>query len=242
MPSNKTSTTTNTYAPGALQNYQQWASQLFPQLSSMFSNPTGSPFFNQQLQQNTKAATQVSGRAGSNALLNFQRSGIGGTSMGGGAYQQLLSGIGRYAGQQQGQAWNNTMNAANQNMWNAGSLGSSFFGNPLVTGGKNVQTQGGVGTWLPQAIGAGVGLATGIGGLGGFGSLLGAGSGQTSGTFQGTNWSQPIGQALNAGNASFIGSLGANPGYTGGGSLTAPGGSSSFAPSGFNPFLPGMGS
>lgn len=228
MSTEKTSTTNsaNTYAPGALGNYQAWAGQLFPQLSQMFSNPTKSPFFTQQLQQNQKAAGQTSGLQSKNALTNFQMSGIGGGSMGGGAYQSLLAGLGRNSSQNAYSAWNSTMNNANQNMWNAGSLGSSFFGNPLVTGGNstNKQTTGGLGTWLPQVLGAGLGIASG--------GLFGGGAGATSGPFN-------LASGLGASQASGIANS-ANQNFIGGMNTSMPS-ATSFLPSGTSPFLTGMG-
>lgn len=205
--------TSQKFDPGSMNRYQGWQSSMMPVLQQLFQNPTGSPFFNQNLQQNTKAATQVGGRNASNALLNFQRSGIGGGSLGGGAKQSLLAGIGRYNSSLQYQGFSNTMNQAQSDRWNAGQLGSAMF-QPLNTGSSSTQTTGGLGTWLPQLAGAAIGGLTGAltGGFGGGGAMPGMGGGG----------SLPMG----------------SPSM---GSLFGGGGGSPFASTGFTPPNPFMG-
>jgi hypothetical protein len=226
--STKTQTdSTNKYDPGSMSRYSGWQSSMFPILQSLFQNPTGSQFFNQNLQQNQRSASQLGGRNSSNALLNFQRSGIGGGSLGGGAMQQLMSGAGRYSSSLGYQAWNSTMNQAQADRWNAGSLGSQMF-QPLQTGQSQTQTKSGLGTWLPQLIGAGLsGLAAvGTGGA----SLLATGA-------------AGLGSQFGAGGASpEINSLLSNNlggGYFSGPSIGGFSGGTSYTPS--NPFQQGGG-
>lgn len=175
-----------------MSRYQGWQSSMLPQLQSLFSNPFSSPFFNLNLQQQTKGASQVAGRNAQNALMNFSRSGIGGGSLGGGAMQSLLAGTGRYGSGLQYQGFMNAANQAQSDRWNAASLGSSMF-QPLQTGGTSTssgtQTQqtGGLGTWLPQVIGAGLGIATG-GGFGGLGKMFGGGGAGGSGQYGTSSW------------------------------------------------------
>lgn len=182
-----------TFDPQSMQRYQGWASALMPQLQSMFSNPLGSPFFNQNLQASTKGASALAGRNMSNSLLNFNRSGVGAGSMFSGARNSLMGQNNRYGAGMQFQGFNNAVNNAQTNMWNAGQLGSSLF-QPLQTGGtmhgtsQQVQTTGGLGTWLPQLAGAAIGgLTGGLGGmLGGATKMLGGAGAQALG-LQGNN-------------------------------------------------------
>lgn len=244
-----------------MSRYSNWQNALFPQLQSLSQSPFASQFYNQNLQQNLRAGSQIAGRTGSNALLNFQRSGIGGGSVASGARTSLLNQIGRYGGGMQYQGFQGAANQANSDRWNAMSMGSNLF-QPLNTGssatsggqfGSNTtnstlsnflnnyfgssqqsgssatnaksnttQTQSGLGTWLPQVLGGGLGLLSGF--MGGFGG----GSGQTSGAFQGTNFSQPIGNALNSANAGVIGGMNTYMPYS-------PGASMQYNPGMFNP-------
>jgi hypothetical protein len=207
-----TSSNAITFDPQSMQRYQNWQNLLFGGggggttggpfgvggsfpgsnasitggggggLAGLFSNPFGNPFFNLNLQQQTRGASQVAGRNSQNALMNFNRSGIGGGSLGGGAFQSLLAGTGRYGSGLQFQGFMNAANQAQSDRWNAAQLGSSMF-QPLQTGGNSksstTQSTGGLGTWLPQVIGAGIGMATG-GGFGALGKMFGGGGDPTA--------------------------------------------------------------
>lgn len=175
MSSNKTTTNTNQYAPGAMANYSSWMAQLQPMLSGMMSNPFGSPSFNMNLQQQTKAASQLGQRNMRNSLQSFGNQGLGTT---GGAMQQLMGTMSRYGSNVQMQGYNNAFNQAQTNQWNAASLGTSAFGNPLSTGNTSTQTTSGVGSWLPQILGSILGGASSLltGGLSGGGNAFGAGT------------------------------------------------------------------
>lgn len=224
-----------TFDPGSMQRYQSWGNQMFGQLGNMFQNPLGSPFFNQNMQASSRAATSLAGRNMSNSMLNYGRSGIGAGSMFGGARNALLSQLGRYSSGMQFQGFNNAVNNAQTNMWNAGQLGSSLF-QPLQTGGtfhgtnSNTQTQstGGLGTWLPQLAGAALGAATGgLGGaVGGIGKMISNVGGS-------------------AANSAMNNSLGSGGVFSGGQNFfqpTAfPGASSPGTGASYNPFMPGGG-
>lgn len=163
MSMNKTTTSTNQYAPGAMANYSSWMSQLSPMLSQMMSNPFGSPSFNMNLQQQTKAASALGQRSLQNSMQSFGAQGLGTT---GGAMQQLMSQMSRYGSNLQMQGYNNAFNQAQTNQWNAASLGSNVFGNPLVTGNTQVQKTSGLGTWLPQVLSGGLSALTGLADMG----------------------------------------------------------------------------
>ena len=94
--SSQNSTQATTFDPGSMQRYQGWAASMMPQLQALFSNPMGSPFFNQNVQTSTKAASGLAGRNISNSLLNFNRSGVGSGSMFSGARNSLMGSLNRY--------------------------------------------------------------------------------------------------------------------------------------------------
>lgn len=217
--------TSSNFAPGALSNYGTWSTVLQSLLPGMAANPTTSQFFNQNLQQNQKAASQIGGVNASNALTNFNRSGIGQGTGGGGAMQSLLAGTGRYNSNLRYQAWNSTMNTAQSNQWNAINAGSNFFGNPLRTG--QTQTTSGTGTWLPQLLGAGLGAAAGIA-TGGASTGIGA-------LFAKAGLGQPAGGPGQGDAGSMQPSM-----YNFGSTLTPPSNGSSFVPGGGSPLQPGM--
>ena len=246
MGSKKTSETTNQYDPQSMNRYQSWAGGMLGPLQSLFQNPTGSPFFNFNLQQGQRTASGLSGRNTFNALQNFNRSGIGGGSLGSGARMQLFGDLGRQASNLGYQGWAGAMGQAQSDRWNAASLGSSLFSNPLQTGQKNVQQTSGLGTWLPQLAGAALGGLSGLSGLfgkgGGGGGFTDPGS---AGMYSlGGNTGNPFMGSGVGSSTSYFGNnpLGGANGYTGGGINPAYNFGSSMGP---NPFtmsmMPGSG-
>jgi hypothetical protein len=232
-----------------MNRYQSWAGGMLGPLQSLFQNPTGSPFFNFNLQQGQRTASGLAGRNNFNALQNFNRSGIGGGSLGSGARMQLFGDLGRQASNLGYQGWAGAMGQAQSDRWNAASLGSSLFSNPLQTGQNNTQQTSGLGTWLPQLAGAALG---GLSGLGGLGKLFGGGGGGGGGGFTDPGASGMYSLGGNTGNpfmSSGVGSSGSyfgnNPlsggnGYTGGGINPSYNFGGSMGPNPFNMSLPGM--
>lgn len=233
MSTKKESTTTNQYDPQSLNQFHGWTGSLYSPLQQLFNNPTGSPFFNFNLQQNQKAASGLAGRGMSNALLNFGRSGFG--TLGGGMRQSLLAGLNRVGSGLQYQGWANTMGQAQSDRWNAAGLGSSLF-QPLQTGQQNVQKTSGLGTWLPQVLGAGASIAGAFFGAPGIGAAFGGSGGgaPNAGGLGGMSGLSGIGSQLPFGGPMIPGTMPTS--FAG-----VPNGGSSFTPSGFNPFLPGGG-
>jgi len=211
MGTKKTSTTTNQYDTQSMNNYHSWQNFMmgggafnnplfnaatkggqgaaqagggFGGLMGLVANPFSSPFFNLNLQQQTKGASALAGRNMQNALLNFGRTGFG-TGATGGMRTQLLSGLNRMGSGMQYGGFMNAVNQAQSDRWNAASLGSSLFSNPLQTGQQNVQKTSGLGTWLPQVVGGALAIGaapfTGGASLAGLGSLMGKGAGMDSG-------------------------------------------------------------
>lgn len=176
-----TNTTSNNYAPGALNQYSSFMKQYGPLLSGFMSNPFGNSAYSLNLSQNMGAANQQGQNVISNAMSNFNSSGFGGAPSG--ARTQLMSSLGRYGSSLGANAF---LGAANNAVGRQNSAINSAMGfNPLVTG--NTQSSGGLGTWLPQVAGmaasAGMGFATGGASLAG-GIPFGSQQGQTN--FQ--NW------------------------------------------------------
>jgi hypothetical protein len=194
MGTHTTTTQSNQYAPGAMNNYQNWMGQLSPMLTQMMNNPFGSPSFNMNLQQSTKAANLLGQRGIQNAMQNFGGQGLGTT---GGAFSSLLQKAGQYGSNLQQQGFNTAFNQAQTNQWNAASLGTQAFGNPLVTGGTSTQSTGGLGTWLPQVLGGGLSALIGASMGGGAGVSQGAMNSAISGLPTSTGGSGGYGQFFN---------------------------------------------
>lgn len=187
---------TNTYNPTSLAAYNTAVATSMPILTGYASNPFGNPFFSTQVQMGSKNAAQIGGQANSAVQSNLNIRGINDNSAAAvsiGQRQGILN-----SGLQQN-AFLNAVNSAQLNQWNALGLLTNY--RPLQTGGtqqssgsssQTTQT-GGLGTWLPQVIGAGVGAVGGAmtGGLtGALGGALGnpsmfSGGGGGGGTFSG---------------------------------------------------------
>lgn len=170
-----TKTTTNQYAPGGLQQYQSFMNTYGPMLLQWATNPFNNSAYRLNLSQNMAQANQGSMNAIQNAMSNFNMAGMGGAPSG--ARAQLMSQLGRYGTSLGSNAFlsaaNNAVNRQNQ------AVNTMVGWQPMQTGQK--QTVGGLGTWLPQVIGAGVKVATGLAGGGGMGGAM---SNMTSGQIQ----------------------------------------------------------
>jgi hypothetical protein len=105
------------------------------------------------------------------------------------------------------------------------ALGQAGSYRPLQTGQTQTQQQSGLGTWLPQLIGAGLGIA---------GGAMGGGAGLAMGSMFKGGSSSALNNSI-AGNNAFIGGMNTGmdlPQWQGQGGV---GGQT------FNPFLPGGG-
>ncbi len=187
----KTTTTSNSTQniqrdPQAMTGYHQ----ALTQAQSLVSNPFNNQFYNQNLGLLTGNANRQNQMMQQNTLSNLQRSGIGTGSAAG----NMLRMMGGYMGSRNTAGAFNMAGQTAQSMYGSGM---SMLSNPLVTGqtGNSTQTQqtSGLGTWLPQVIGAGLGAAGGFMGGGGFaGAMKGAmgmpssGGGNAMGGFMGS--------------------------------------------------------
>lgn len=220
-------TQANTYNPASMNLFNQ----LQPLIGSNLSNdmqldPTKSATYNFGLQNMLANARGLGQRNSSNFAANLGASGFGQGNLP--AFQQaMLGNIGR-------QNTGLSANAFIQNYMNydmlrrqATQLASGI--KPLQTGGTmnssgtQTQTQSGLGTWLPQVAGMGLGLATG-GMSGGFGGLLGMGSKVLSpksgpglsGDYFGSGWGMnPAGIGSNNALSGIMGMPSATPRYGG---------------------------
>lgn len=195
-------------------------------LPGFMNNPFGTQQFKMGQQLGTSQANNMNQTATNGLVNNMIGSGMAGGASNPAATEML---------QNQNRA--NTSNTANlgfiQPTQNAlqmqqNAIGTAAGYKPLQTGGTNTQSTQGLGTWLPQLLGGGLGMLGNIatGGLsGGLGGLFGSGNPQMQG-FQGGN----INGALPTG--SLGGLAGASPfaGMSGGQppGAPAPSGGSSF--------------
>lgn len=171
------------------------------QANGLVTNPYGNQFYQQTYTRGMNAANQVNQNQTQNLAASLSRSGIGENSAAGSMMRQMG---GYMASHNQAGAFDNASNQA-QSMY---GMGMNFLQNPLTTGQtghqNQVETSGGLGSWLPQLIGAGLsGVAAGM--TGGASTL--AQQGLKAGLSRG----------LGAAASSFMGSRGGGGGDSGGG-------------------------
>lgn len=166
-------TSTNTYNPASMNAYNAMQPQIQSGWSSLQSNPLSNPY----VQAAYTGAMGQAGQQGQNMMSNIGQAasgGFGGMNTPGflqaqqGQAQRATSGL-------QQQAFTNAMGqGAGQE---ASILGGMQNYQPLKTGGTQVTSQSGLGTWLPQLAGTLGGAA-----LGAFNPMsLFGGAGQPSG-------------------------------------------------------------
>jgi hypothetical protein len=202
MGTTQKTSTQNTYDPGSMQAFQGLTPQFASTVGGYMSNPFGNPFFQTQQQMGNRQAQNM----GQTAMSGLQNNMIG-SGMAGGASNPAATEM------MQNQARANTglqsqlgflapvMNALQMQQ---GAMNAAGSYRPLQTGGNQTQSTGGLGTWLPQLAGAGLGLAgmaMGMPGMGG--GLFGSHSPQMQG-FSGGD----IGGSLPTGGGGMLGNLG----------------------------------
>lgn len=175
--STKTNTdTSNQYNAQGMGAYNSLIPQFSSTVSSLMSSPLNNSFFQNQLAQTQKSASQIGQRNISNIASNTRAG--GGLLSGAGSFQtsQLNNAMLSNSANQSG-AFNSSLNTALSNRNFALQSAEGF--NPLQTGSQTTQSKSGLGTWLPQVAGAALGAATGGGGGGLLGRALGGGGGST---------------------------------------------------------------
>ena len=178
----------NIYDPASMQRYQTAQGQALGGLQSWAQNPLQNSFFNTLAQMQRQNVGQQGQSAVQSLLQNALTSGFGQAGGGGSPYMQsLMAQQSRAQSGQQAQGFNALLAQMPQYQLQAlGALQGGF--NPLQTGGtqnqsykgnmtgqqnsQQTQQMSGLGTWLPQLLG---------GGLGALSSFMGSGSGLSKG-------------------------------------------------------------
>jgi hypothetical protein len=151
MSQKRQSTYQNNYSQPAMQTYQG----LQPQATQSMQDDMGDPSQNPFLQQQQSMVGQSINQLGQSSNQQIQQS-LASTGQGNnGALSLYLQRKSQMNTQgQQSDASNNLLLEAS-NLRNNAISGSMSY-NPLQTGGQQAQTTSGLGTWLPQLVGAGL--------------------------------------------------------------------------------------
>lgn len=159
MGTTATSTQTNAYNPNSMGTYNNLMSQLGNILPGFMNNPFGTQQFKTGQQLGTTQANNLNQSATSGLMKNMIGSGMAGGASNPAATEML-----------QNQARANTANTANLGFvqptqqalgTQQAAINTAANFKPLQTGGTNVQSTQGLGTWLPQVLSAGAGILSG---------------------------------------------------------------------------------
>lgn len=170
--SKKTTTTSDQTSSNTL-SYDSKSKGLYDQLSGgagnylqgLIQNPFGNPAYGLGAGASAKGAAQQGSNNMAALMSQMKQSGFGGKA--GNAFQMAQMG-------KMGRANSGiSSNAQLQNIFQAlsrqqGAAGQAMAFQPLLTGetgkmnGTSTQTTGGLGSWLPQLLGAGLGMAGGL--------------------------------------------------------------------------------
>lgn len=205
---NQSSSNSLNYDPTSLGNYNSLTGSGTSVLSGYMNNPFTNAMYTMGAGQSQKGAAQ----GGSNNMQALQQmmrtSGMSGTA-GQGFQQAQASRMGRANQGMMAQANTSNVMGALQRQMQATGMGMSF--NPLLKGtsgnSQSTQTTGGLGTWLPQLIGAGLGAATG-----GISSAMSGGASKIFGQTQNMPSSQWGGASAYPGFAGFTNNVAQGPG------------------------------
>jgi hypothetical protein len=182
MSTKKETKTSIDYNQAGMQNYNAFQQPLNEGLSNFAKNPLQSSYFqnayNMSLAQNQRAQQGNM----STIMNNFKTVGGGGMNMPG-FQQSLMNQSSRMGSLANSNAFNtHLMNAVSNQKW---ALASMQNYNPLQTGQTTTEKTSGTGTWLPQVVGAGLGVAGaamtgGLSTMAGWGKMLGGMSGNNA--------------------------------------------------------------
>ncbi len=188
MSTTNTQTTTGQFNQAGMNAYNQMTPAFSQMAMGYMNNPFQNPFFQQQQQMGNQQANLMGGSAMSNIARNWTASGMG-TSNNPAMLEMMQNQSRANSGMRANLGFLNPMQNAFTAQQNFGQMASQF--RPLQTGQTQTQKQSGLGTWLPQLIGAGIGIA-GMGMTGGMSGLAGAakgGGGGGSPFFPSSGWS-----------------------------------------------------
>jgi hypothetical protein len=174
--SNQSSTNALQFNPGAEGIYNALTQGGGNVLQQYMNNPLNNPFYNLGRSQGQAGASAMGQQAMGVLGQNQKVSGLTGQAGAGWLGAQKAQ-TGRSNLSMMSQAnLSNIMNAFNRQM---GATGQAMSFSPQITGSSgtgtsnSTTTTSGTGTWLPQLLGAGLGMATGN--MGSLGSLFGGG-------------------------------------------------------------------
>lgn len=160
MSTKKVSDTTQTtqFAPAGMSAYNTMTPEMQQVLSMYMSNPLTASYFQQQLGMANRSIGK-SGQANMSTMLqNARQFGTGGNNA---FLQSQIAKQGRATSGQQSDAFTQLLLGAEGNRRWAGGAAAGY--SPLATGqtGHSTEKTSGLGTWLPQLAGAGLGFLTG---------------------------------------------------------------------------------
>lgn len=194
-------TSTLQFNPQSQNLYNQLIGSSGNQLQGYINSPFSNAMYMMGAGQSAKAAQNIGGTNMSALSQMMKGSGMTGQAGAGWLAAQKAQ-TGRANQSMLGQSQTSNVLSALQRQMQATGMGLSFT--PQLTGqtGNFQQTQqsSGLGTWLPQLMGAGLnagmaamtgGMSSAAGGGGGFGSLMGGGGGSGAG-FSGFSGSSPF--------------------------------------------------
>jgi hypothetical protein len=157
MGSKKETKTTNTYNQPSMNTFNTLQTPIQNTLTDYMKDPLTASYFNQNLQMALGQQQKINQRGMQNL---FQRGQMMGTANNSGAMQQLAAAQDRANSASESNIFlNGLFDAENRRM---AASGQAMNYKPLQTGQESVEKTSGLGTWLPQVVGAGLGVATGI--------------------------------------------------------------------------------
>jgi hypothetical protein len=162
MGTKQQTTQANTYNPASMSTFNSLQPQIGSGYSSLQNNPLGNPFVSAALTGGVQQAQQQ----GQGLMNSVNQNAFGGESTPG-FTQALQQQAARGSSGLQQQAY---INALTQGAGTEANILSGMSGfKPLQTGGNTTAQTTGLGTWLPQLLGAGLGAAGSYFGMQGFG-------------------------------------------------------------------------
>lgn len=195
-------TTTNSYDPGSMANYQSLNQTGSNALLQNINNPTGNMAFQQQQQMQNLQNSNQYGQAQQALAQRSQAQGMNPSSPMMAQQQTQLANQNSASG---AQGYNSLLlNASNMRQ---SSINSAMSNTPLQTG--QTQTSSGLGTWLPQVAGAALGAAAGVatggattamGSMSNLGSTFGANTSTSTSTAAAPSYYSAPDEAMSGGN------------------------------------------
>lgn len=157
MGTTKTDTQTGKYDPGSMQLFQGLTGSLGPLMQGFMNNPYGNQQFQLEQQLGNTQARNMGQTATSGLLNNAIGSGMAGGASNPAMTEMLQNQARANTGLQANLGFLAPTQAAQQRQF--GTMGLAAGYRPLQTGQQDVQSTQGLGTWLPQLLNAGMGIA-----------------------------------------------------------------------------------